>query len=584
MPEPTIGRRELSRWLVAVTRPVLAPLGASTVFRLLDQLTGLALFAIGMIGVLRFATGGWESLWSLALVLIALSLVKAVMRYVEQFLGHLVAFRALELLRREVFAKLWPQAPAVLSRSRSGDLLERATKDIDRLEVFFAHTFAPAVSAVLSPLIAVLVTGFVVSWPVALVMGLGLVVTLVAVPVFGARTSRDAAIRTSELRGRMTHSITDSVQGLTEVTGYGLEERRLHEADSLAHELEETGRRLARVSLIRRSISLVTMFLTAIGIVLVGAGTEPALLAATVVVALRSFDITKAVEDFLSDLDASFASATRLWTLTHTPPTVSDPASPESLPEGPLDVSWLGVTFTYQSEDGNDREPALKHVTAHAATGQHTCLVGVSGSGKSTLSQLALRYADPSEGSVQLGGVDVRDLPLAALREAVTYVSQRPFLFNDTVRGNLRLARPEATNEEILDACRLAHIHEHVMSLPKGYDTPVGELAGRWSGGQRARLALARALITRARVFILDEYTSSLDGALADQVAQSLRQARPDATIIEITHRVSSSLTADHVIVLDGGAVAESGRPAELQHSGGHLTSLLERETDHVRS
>ncbi|MFD0867253.1 ABC transporter transmembrane domain-containing protein, partial [Tessaracoccus lubricantis] len=250
MSEPTLdaGRAALSRWLLGVTRPVLAPLAASTVFRLVDLLAGLALFGVGVAAVVRFAGDDAPSLWALASTMIGLSLLKAVSRYLEQFLGHLVAFRALELLRREMFARLWPQAPAVMSRSRSGDLLERATKDVDRLEVFFAHTFAPAVTAVLAPAVAVTVIGATVSWPLAGIAAAGLATTLVAVPMFEARLARRAADYTGTLRGRLTHSVTDSVQGLVEVTGYGLQQQRLADAGTIEAELEQVGARAARTA------------------------------------------------------------------------------------------------------------------------------------------------------------------------------------------------------------------------------------------------------------------------------------------------------------------------------------------------
>lgn len=598
-------RRLLIRWLAEVTRPVLSPLIGSTLLRWVSQLCDLALFFVGFTGVLALATGQAVNLWVLAWTLVGISLAKALTRYLEQFLGHWVAFKALEVLRTELFARLWPQAPAVLSRSRSGDLLERATKDIDRLEVVFAHVVAPAVTAVLTPLVAVLAVGSLVSWPVAAVMAAGLLVSLVAVPFIGAGTTRLAADRTAATRARLTHSVTDSVQGLPEITGYGLQQARLAQASELSAELVATEHGVATTAAVRRGLALLIGLATSVAVVVVGlhTGLGIALLAGALAVTLRCLNATKSVEDFLVSMDASFASAARLWELTHEPPVVRDPVTPRRLPAESatrfpphagasaermgLGLEWRDVTYSYTAEDesaqgGASRavqKPAVHGVTAEARPGRHTALVGTSGSGKSTLAQLAMRFDDPQEGAVLLDGVDVRELSLANLRSRITHVSQRPFLFNRSVAENLRLADPDASDDALAEACRIALIDSHIASLPQGYDTPVGELAERWSGGQRARLALARALLRPAQVFILDEYNAHLDPELAVEVATSLRRARPEATLVEITHRVSGSLAADHVIVLDRGTVVQAGSPSDLAETDGPYARLLARDT-----
>lgn len=579
-----VGRGRLTRWLVQVTRPVLTPLAASTLARLVDQLAGLALFGLAMAAVLSWASSGTGGLGRLVGVMVALSLVKAVCRYLEQFLGHLVAFKALELLRVETFAALWPQAPAVLAGSRSGDLLQRLTKDVDRVEVFFAHTFAPAVTAVLTPLVATLAVGGLVSWPLAGVMALGLGLSLFVVPFLGAGPAARAATRTASLRGRLTHEVTDSVQGVTEVTGYGLQDDRVARGRALADELGASGRVVARVEALRLTISRTVMLATALGVAILGhsLGVGVPALGAVVVVALRSFAATGAVQDFLTDLDASFASAGRLWLLVHTQPAVLDPPEAREIPDGPLPVVWRDVTFRYGDGVGAGDATALDEVSCEAPAGQHTCIVGSSGAGKSTLIQMALRYEDPQGGAVLLGGVDASQVRLAALRRAVALVPQRPFFFAGSVASNLRLARLDASDEEIRSVCEQAHISEHVDGLPLGYGTDVGELASRWSGGQRARLALARALLTPARVFIVDEYTANLDGELAAEVSASLRRARPHATLIEITHRVSSSLGADRVLVMEDGRCVQAGVPGELATADGPYARMLSREADAV--
>lgn len=569
-----LNRYIVARWLIAVTRPVLGPLFASTMLRAVSQFSGLALFAIAVAGVLS----GWP-VPVLIGWLIGFSLLKASARYGEQFLGHLVAFRALELLRTEVFSRLWPQAPAVAVRSRSGDLLECATKDVDRVEVFFAHTLAPAITAAFVPLVAVIGIAVAVDPRLAFVAGVGIGITLLVVPVVGASASLRSARATASGRGELTHSITDSVQGRAEVTGYGLQSARLWEAAEIAGGLEREALVGGWVASGRRGIASAAM-LTVVLVVAVwgralGVGDAP--LAVTVIVVLRCFAITGGLEAFLSSLDGAFASAQRLYSLAHCPPLVCDPDAPRPVPDGPLGLDWVDVTYAYP---GQGVVPALSAVTATAPPGRHTCVVGASGAGKSTLVQLALRYDDPDAGSVTLtpGRVPLPEVSLVELRKAITYVSQRPFLLGASVGENLRLVRPAATDSDLRLVCEQARIHEAVAAMSSGYETPVGEWAGRVSGGQRARLALARALLTGARVFVLDEYAAHLDADLADEVAASLRAARPNATILEITHRVSRSLRADHVIVIEQGRCVESGPPSELASRAGVYASLLARD------
>lgn len=577
-------RTEVSRWLVHTTRPVLASLAGSTLARLVDQLAGLALFGFGMAGVLGLAGTGHPSLLALLILLVALSLLKALCRYLEQFLGHCVAFKALEILRVESFSALWPQAPAVLAQSRSGDLLRRLTKDVDRVEVFFAHTFAPAVTAVLTPLVAVIGLGALVCWSVAGVLALGLALTL-CLPFVEARTSSAIARREAALRGDLNQTVTDSVQGVTEITGYGLEDDRVTGDRRIAQGLTANGQALATVLASRRALARAITVATVLAMTAVGhaESVSVAALAAAVVVGLRCFSSTRAVEDFLTGLDASLASAQRLWRIVHTPPAVTSPDHPAPVPPGQLDVRWEEVTFQYPDIGGESPgefpgQAAVDGVNAHAKPGEHSCIVGSSGAGKSTLVELALRYFDPDHGHVLVGGADVRRVSIEELRETIVMVPQLPFFFSGSVASNLRLARPDASDEELELACRQARIDDHLRSLPQGYDTEVGELASRWSGGQRARLALARALLTRARVFVVDEYTAHLDGDLAAEVSASLRAARPEATLIEITHRISNSRRADQVIVLDEGRCVEAGPPGELAAADGLYAKMLSRE------
>lgn len=629
-------RRELSEWMVQVARPVMGPLVASTFFRMVDQLAGIALFGFAVLFIADFGfwrpiagslaegldggglLGAGGSLWPMIAMLVGLSLVKALARYLEQFLGHLVAFRALELLRTHTFGKLWPQAPAVMYGARSGDMLERLTKDIDRLEVFYAHTIAPAITGVLTPLIVVLSMGFWGSWPMAGVLAVGLAIQILVVPLLGMRATRRNAERLGQLRGELTQSVTDSVQGRTEVVGYSLQVERQQHARGIGEEILAEVENTSMIVGVRKFASLLVSWVTPVLVLIVGlteafgagpwnggllfseadrgwtmyipadeaglfglfsAASQfgPVLAATAMVVAFRTFVPSKEFEELQHTLDNTFASAGRLYTLTHQEPLVKNAGgagavvgAAQALPEGPIGFSVQDVTYAYPD---CDRAAALEDSSAEFPAGKHTVVVGTSGSGKSTLMQLLMRYADPDSGRIVVvgagddSGVDMKSIDLDELRGAMTYVSQTPFLFNRTVRENLELGNPDASVSDVWAACTVAHIADHVEKLDKGLDTPVGELAGTWSGGQRARLALARALVTKPRVLILDEYTAHLDPELAASVRRAVREAFPDLTLVEVTHRVASALEADHVVVVDDGRVVEQGTAAELMNS-----------------
>ena len=273
--------------------------------------------------------------------------------------------------------------------------------------------------------------------------------------------------------------------------------------------------------------------------------------AVTIAVVWRLFDSTAAVKDFMSNLDVSMAAAERVHRIVTAAPLITDPEQPAELPDGPLAVAWDQVGYRYPSE-GIAREPAIKNVTIDVPAGMHCCLVGHSGCGKSTLLQLALRFDDPQSGRVLIGGIDARRLDLAALRSRVALISQSTFLFHGSIADNLRLAGPAATDDQLREVLRIAQLDAEVEAMPGGLDAAIGEQGQRLSGGQQQRLALARALLTPADVFLLDEFTSHLNRDLADRVREGLRAARPKATIIESTHLLDA-VHADQVIRLDAG-------------------------------
>ena len=515
------------RWLIGITKHVLGLLATSTLTRILKHLLD-----IGILAGAVYAVVAGVNLALVAVLLIAGSLLKAVCRYLEQYLGHLVALKALEILRIATFSALWPQAPAVIAHTRSGDILSGITKDVDRVEVFFAHTLAPAVTAVVTPLVVATTIGIVASPLQGLTVFLGAALLVLVIPLMGRHSVSQARQRMGQWRGELAHSVTDSVRGSREITGYNLENQRVQEATALGASIGAAAEVQARWLCVRSAVAAVIRLATVGSVIAVGVDSahQVALLAACAIATWRMFDVIGSVEKFLSTASTSYAAAVHLFQIAHTPPAVSDSLSPVQLPSGPLEIDVDNVTYTYPGQSS----PAVSDVNLHVTAGSWHYLVGESGSGKSTVASLIARFVDPDKGSVQIGGVDVSRVGLSQLRDAVTYVSQRPTLFAGTIADNLRLGNPAATDDQVIHACQMAEIHAMIQALPHGYDTEIGEFSQGVSGGELARLVLARALISGARVLILDEYSAHLDADTAARVAANLAGF---ATVLEITHR-----------------------------------------------
>ena len=577
-------RATLVRWLLGVTRPVLPPLLASTLCRIIDALSGVALFALGAYavastGLAMVNKSPVPAMWPVLTVMAGLSLLKAALRYVEQFLGHLVAFKALELLRGQIFRSLIPRSPRVGTTSRSGDLLSRATKDVDRIEVFFAHTLAPAVSAVITPIMVLTVIGLKVSWPVALTVLPLVVLQLFIVPRLGSGASLEASRSASALRADLTQHVTDTIQGMSEVVGYGRGQERLDEMARIDAEITGASRPTGQWAAVRRGVNQLASLIAPIVVVMVGSmlpatgsGAGVPLLAAAAAAVLRMTETVRGVEELAGALNASFASAERVWEVVNAPVEVRDGA--QELTSGiSHEVLWQDVSYSYPSTAAQ----AVRGVSLRARAGKWTCIVGASGSGKSTLAQLAVRFDEPTSGRILIDGQDVADLRALSLYQEVGMVDQRVHLMRATIADHVRLAAPSASDAQVLRACRAACIDEDIEALEDGYDTLVGERGQSLSGGQRQRLALARALLARPGVLILDEFTSHLDPDLDERVRIGVRTYLPQATIIEITHRLQWSEQADHVVVMDAGTVVQAGPPAKLLSEPGPLRTLTAR-------
>lgn len=570
MSEPSL--RELSKWLTSATHPVHGFLYVSTFFRILSLSLDILLFGLAAGGVALIALGGGEA-GNLLVWLILIAVLKAICYYGEQLTGHYVAFKALELLRTKAFAQLWPKAPAIVNQSRSGDVLASLTRDVDRIEVVYAHTFAPLVSAIVVPPAFLLGAGVLVGWSVVIIPAICVMLGLFIVPFIGLRRSMLATRRTLRLRRELTHHVTDSIFGTEEVVGYGRVDERLAEMDRIGSRIAESACVARAGNAIRRASNTVLSLAAVIGAVYGArqASLSIPLTAALAAGTLRLFEGPRGIEDAAGYLDHSLAAARRLWNISTSPEIVQD-GQEVYAPSCPPSIEFAGVSYAYPTGAFS-----LKDVSFTVAAGEHIAIVGPSGSGKSTAVSMLLRYDNPTAGQILVDDMPIQRYTVDSLRHAIVLVSQRCQLLNASIRENVNLGVPEAGEEEIWEVLETVCLADEVRSMPKSLDTSVGQSGSRLSGGQAQRLCLARALLMRPRVLVLDEFAANLNRRLEDSIRRNLAKKIPGVTVIEITHRLESARAADRVLLMDRGMLVASGSPVGIEESDGMLADFFHR-------
>ncbi|QBJ96857.1 thiol reductant ABC exporter subunit CydC [Rhodococcus sp. ABRD24] len=552
------GHVSMTGWLLAFGRPVRWPLAISALCRVVGLTAGIALLGYAAHAVVTAATTGGGAPWTVFGVLVGLAAIKGLFQYLEHYTGHWVAFRALAMLRVFFYERLAVLAPAVTVQRRTGDLLARVTRDIDRLEVFFAHSVVPAVTAVIVPVGVLCYLAAEVDPAVALVTAPFLLLLGAVIPFAGRRTTQRAEGQTVRLGGVMSAHLTDTVGGLREITAYGAENRRRTDLARLDAASGAQHRIVARWASIRAGSTRAAQAGVLIVIVAVGTalGLDSASVAVAVAVTVATFPALEAVDGFAALLGSTRTSLDRVRAIAE-----EEPAAPEPAPDtvwipgdGPPEICFHNVDFTYPSRDV--RPPALTGVDLTIPAGHTVAIVGPTGSGKSTIGALLARIWDPTAGAVTWDGADMRRIPSAELRRRVTVIDQQPFLLHGTVADNLRLADPAATDEQLWRALHIADLADTVRVLPDGLQTHVGERGAALSGGQCQRLAIARAVVHGGQLLVIDEGTSQLDESTERRVLGRLADAIGDCTVLWITHRHTTLGICDAVLEIDEGRVS----------------------------
>ena len=538
-----------------------------------------AFIGVGIVGALAVAavkTGGAYGYLLICLALLAP--MAGILHWVESWLAHDIAYRLLAEMRIELFRKLDTLAPAYLVRRRSGDLIALAAQDIETVEYFFAHTVAPALVAILVPATVVLTLCFV-AWPIALAILPFILYAALAPWVLRAKIDRLGAVARDRL-GLLAGYVTETIQGLSDLVAFQAVGRRREGFMAAVHDYQSVRLELlsdlsAQTAQLEICTGLGGLAVAVVGAFLVAdhqlaATTLPLL----ILLSLSSFLPISEIAQVSRQLADTIASTRRLYAVHRERPTVADGELMPAAPLGGSAIRFEAVDFAYPGA----RRPALEGVSVDIRAGATVAIVGPSGAGKTTLANLLLRFWDPREGHVLIDGVDLRDFVLDHLRGRVSMVSQDTYLFNDSLRANVALARPDADEKAIYAALDQAALAEFVMSLPEGLDTRVGERGVQLSGGQRQRVAIARAFLKNAPTLVLDEATSHLDAVSEAQVRTALDALMRARTTIVIAHRLSTVRNADFLVVLDRGHIVETGSHAELVARNGLYARLIRRQ------
>lgn len=481
------------------------------------------------------------------------ALVRGVLRYAEQACNHYIAFKLLALIREKVFFALRRLCPAKLEGRDRGDLINIITSDIELLEVFYAHTISPVAIGVLFCLVMCL---FIGSFSVVLALiALAAYISVGAIlPLATSKASGDDGLRFRTKSGELAGHVLDSLRGLDETQQYGRGEERLAgmnaRTDGLAVEERRmkrtSGRNQAAANTVILFFDLLMLFASA-AMYMAGRLDFTGVLIPSVAL-MSSFGPCVALSNLGSTLQSTFAAGNRVLDILDEEPVVEEIGGREETDFSGAAAENVG--FDYGGET------ILDGVSAEIPLGSIVGITGRSGSGKSTLLKLFMRFWEAKSGAVKVSGRSVNEINTPDLRRMESFVTQETQLFHDSIRANLRIAKLDATDEEMVEACKKASVHDFIMTLPAGYDTPVGELGDTLSGGERQRLGLARAFLHGADFMLLDEPTSNLDSLNEAVILRSLREEKGERTVVLVSHRASTMRIAEKVYSVEHGRVS----------------------------
>lgn len=542
------GFKVMSR-LVGLVKPLTGYMLLAIVMGLIGHLCAAFITVFGGFAVLDVL--GLDSPLSLRILfgaLIVFALLRGFLRYAEQACNHFIAFKLLALIRDKVFAALRKLCPAKLDGRDKGDLISVITSDIELLEVFYAHTISPICIAVL---FCAIMAAFIGSYHAALgVLALTAYGTVgILIPLVTSKFSGDTGLQFRSQSGQLSGFVLDSLRGLSETLQYGQGEKRMADMNAMTHRLSQVEEAMKRTGGRNTAVTNSVILIFDLTMLLLSAslcGFEGCLIATLAL--MSSFGPVVALAALGATLQNTFAAGNRVLDILEEHPVVEEI-------NGETHVEFHGaaaekVTFAY------GEEIILDDLSVAIPENRIIGIVGRSGSGKSTLLKLFMRFWQVQQGEILISDRNVDGINTRNLRDMESFVTQETHLFHDSIRSNLRIAKLDATEEEIITACKKASVHDFIMSLPRGYDTQVGELGDTLSGGERQRLGLARAFLHDAPFLLLDEPTSNLDSLNEAVILRSLQAERGGKTVVLVSHRKSTMGIADTVYSVEHGRMS----------------------------
>ena len=561
--------------LIGLVKPLLHIMLAAIILGTLGYLCAIFLTILaGQVIVHGLLTGAAgmtvpvDNMWlvftpvkTIITVMIVIAVLRGILHYMEQYCNHFIAFKLLAIIRHKVFAALRKLCPAKLEGRDKGNLISIITTDIELLEVFYAHTISPIAIATLTSMIMVIFIGRY-HWLAGLLALAAYLIVGVAIPMWNGKRGSQKGMEFRTNFGELNSFVLDSLRGLDETIQYGQGEKRKEQMTERSKNLAEMQKSLSMMEGSQRSFTNMVILLASFGMLALtiwlyakGAMGFEGILTCTIAM-MGSFGPVVALSSLSNNLNQTLASGERVLSLLEETPLVEEipgdveTSGAESMEHGFTGAEAENVTFAY------GEEVILDNYSLKLQPGKITGIHGASGSGKSTLLKLLMRFWDVQDGSVSVDGTDVRKIPTKHLRDMESYVTQETHLFHDSIANNIAIAKPGASREEIMEAAKKASIHDFIMTLPKGYDTEVGELGDTLSGGEKQRIGIARAFLHECPLILLDEPTSNLDSLNEGIILKSLKESAEKKTVVLVSHRISTMNVADVVYEMENGRIS----------------------------
>ena len=544
--------------LIGLVLPLVHVMIAAITMGVIGFLTAIFIIVLGGVGLLNIL--GFATALSLKQVIIGIvicAVLRGILRYAEQGSNHYIAFKLLALIRHKVFIKLRKLAPAKLEGKDKGNLISIITTDTELLEVFYAHTISPIIIAFIT---SVIMTIFIGSYNIFLgaIALVAYFIVGVIIPVWSSNQGDETGQQYRDELGDLNSYFLSSIRGINDIIQYGVGKERLDEINRRTDELETKQKFLLKQEGSNRAVTdtailLCSMVMLFAGCILYNKGQVDFTQVIIPLIALMSsFGPVVAISNLSNNLFHTIAAGNRVLDLLEEEPAVEEVSGKETVEFA--DMKLENVSFAY------DDEVILEDFNMEIKKNIIIGIYGKSGCGKSTLLKLLMRFWEVNNGAITIGGKNINEINTSDLRKMQSFVTQDTYLFNDTIANNIGIAKENATMEEIIAAAKKASIHDFIMSLPKGYDSKVGELGGNLSGGEKQRIGIARAFLHDAPMILLDEPTSNLDSLNEGIILKSLMESKENKTIIIVSHRKSTMNIADVVLDVEKNSLKGKSR------------------------